>query len=182
MSPTGDEPMVLFDEEGSTWWPVLVGPLLALAGGLAEETAPGGAAWPLWIAVGVIIAAVTAVVVRARRRFLRVVLTARTLQQGSTFLPVADIVAVRADDGSGAYGMRVLGDGPVVPRRYDALVLLLRDGAYRVAWARDGEGLRRALALVVPDDPPGDLSDGDLSEDDLPAADDPARDDPDARP
>lgn len=155
--PDPDEPMLLFVEEGSSWWPVLVGPLLALGGGLLESTAPGGVAWGLWIVMGVVVGAVTALVVRARRRFLRVELTPEALRQGSEVLPLADVVAVRPDDGSGNYGVRVLGDGPVVPRKYEDVLLVLRDGAYRLAWAKDGEGLRRALALVV-DTPAADGS------------------------
>ena len=144
-----DDGLLLYAEDGSPWWPVLVGPALALAGGLAENTAPGGAVWGLWIVVGLVVGGVTALVVRARRRFLRVTLTARVLRLGSTALPVADIAAVRPDDGSGAFGIRVLGDGPVVPRKYDPVVLVLVDGTLRAAWAQDGEGLRRALRTLV---------------------------------
>ena len=144
-----DDDLVLFAEPGAAWWPVVVGPLLALLGGLAESTAPGGAAWGLWIVVAVVVGGVTAIVVGARRRFLRVVLTSQVLVQGGTTLPVADIARVVPDDGSGAYGIRVLGDGPVVPRKYDGVVLTLEDGVQRVAWARDGEGPRRALRAVV---------------------------------
>ena len=144
-----EDDLVLFAERGASWWPVAVGPLLALAGALAESAAPGGAAWGLWVVVAVVVGGVTAIVVVGRRRFLRVVLTPQVLVQGSTALPVADIARVVPDDGSGAYGIRVLGDGPVVPRRYDGIVLTLDDGVQRVAWARDGEGLRRALRAVV---------------------------------
>lgn len=146
--PAGDG-MVLFLEEGSPCWPVVVGPLLALGGGLLESTAPGGAVWGLWAVVAVIVGGGVAIVVRARRRFLRVMLTPTLLVQGSTTLPVASIARVVPDDGSGAYGIRVLGDGPVVPRKYDGIVLTLVDGVQRVAWARDGEGLRRALRSLV---------------------------------
>ena len=40
------------------------------------------------------------------------------------------------------YGLRVLGDGPVVPRRLTPVVLRLTDGTRAVAWARDAAGLR----------------------------------------
>jgi hypothetical protein len=146
--PDADE-LVLYSEPGAPWWPVAIGPVLALAGYLAESTAPGGADPSVWLTLGVVVGGVIALIVQARRRFLRVVVTPRTLRQGGQLLDLDELVGLRPDDGSGAYGIRVLGDHPAVPRRYEHAVLVLRDGLLRVAWARDGAALRRALTSVL---------------------------------
>lgn len=143
MSATSDEP-VLFAEAGSRPWVLLFGPLLAGAGIGLESLAPGGASVPLWLGVGLLVLLYTVVLVRSRRRFLRVELTASRLVQGTTSLPMSQVTSLRPADEE-HHGVRVLGDGPVVPRRFTAVVLRLCDGTRAVAWARDGAGLRRAL-------------------------------------
>jgi hypothetical protein len=142
-APDGDEP-VLYAESGSRPWVLLFGPLLAAAGIGLESFAPGGASVPLWLGVGLLVFLYTLVLVRSRRRFLRVELTPSTLVQGSTHLPTSQVSALRPADEE-HHGIRVLGDGPVVPRRHGAVVLRLTDGTRAVAWARDADGLRRAL-------------------------------------
>ncbi len=141
--PAEPEP-VLYAESGSRPWVLLFGPLLALAGIGLESLAPGGASVPLWLGVGLLVFLYTLVLVRSRRRFLRVELTASTLVQGSTRLPTSQVSGLRPAD-EDHYGIRVLGDGPVVPRRHGPVVLRLSDGTRAVAWARDADGLRRAL-------------------------------------
>ena len=141
--PAEPEP-VLYAESGSRPWVLLFGPLLALAGIGLETLAPGGASVPLWLGVGLLVFLYTLVLVRSRRRFLRVELTASTLVQGSTRLPTSQVSGLRPAD-EDHYGIRVLGDGPVVPRRHGPVVLRLSDGTRAVAWARDADGLRRAL-------------------------------------
>ncbi|WP_433783899.1 hypothetical protein ACQPX6_27460 [Actinomycetospora sp. CA-101289] len=138
-----DEP-VLYAESGSRPWVLLFGPLLALAGIALESLAPGGPSVPLWLGVGLLVFLYTLVLVRSRRRFLRVELTASTLVQGSTRLPMSHVSSLRPAD-EDHYGVRVLGDGPVVPRRHGPVVLRLTDGTRAVAWARDAGALRGAL-------------------------------------
>jgi hypothetical protein len=135
---------VLYTESGSRPWVLLFGPLLALVGIGLESLAPGGASYPLWLGVGLLVFLYTLVLVRSRRRFLRVELTASTLVQGSTRLPMSQVSGLRPAE-EDHYGIRVLGDGPVVPRRHGPVVLRLCDGTRAVAWARDPDGLRRAL-------------------------------------
>jgi hypothetical protein len=135
---------VLFAETGTRPWILLFGPLLAAAGIGLESFAPGGASLGLWLGVGVLVFLYTLVLVRSRRRFRRVTLTPWRLVQGTTSLPMSQVTSLRPADEE-HYGIRVLGDGPVVPRRLSPVVLRLSDGTRAVAWARDAEGLRRAL-------------------------------------
>jgi hypothetical protein len=138
------EPEVLFEESGTRAWILLFGPVLAAVGIALESLAPGGASLTLWGGVGLLVFLYTLLLVRTRRRYLRVRLTASTLEQGTTSLPMSQVTSVRPADEE-HHGLRVLGDGPVVPRRLDPVVLRLSDGTRAVAWARDGAGLRRAL-------------------------------------
>ena len=135
---------VLFEESGTRPWILLFGPVLAGLGIVLESLAPGGASLPLWLGVGLLVFLYTLLLVRSRRRFLRVRLTASTLEQGTTTLPMSQVTSLRPVDEE-HHGVRVLGDGPLVPRRLQPVVLRLSDGTRAVAWARDGAGLRRAL-------------------------------------
>lgn len=135
---------VLFEESGTRPWILLFGPVLAGLGIGLESLAPGGASLPLWLGVGLLVFLYTLLLVRSRRRFLRVRLTASTLEQGTTTLPMSQVTSLRPVDEE-HHGVRVLGDGPLVPRRLQPVVLRLSDGTRAVAWARDGAGLRRAL-------------------------------------
>jgi hypothetical protein len=144
---TTDEP-VLYAEAGPRPWVLLFGPLLAAAGIGLESLAPGGASMLLWLGVGLLVFLYTIVLVRSRRRFLRVELTPSTLVQGTTTLPMSQVSGLRPVD-EDHYGLRVLGDGPVVPRRLTAVVLRLSDGTRAVAWARDGDALRQAIADLL---------------------------------
>ncbi|MEJ2888399.1 DUF3093 family protein [Actinomycetospora aeridis] len=138
------EPDVLFEESGTRPWILLFGPVLAGVGIALESLAPGGASLTLWLGVGLLVLLYTLLLVRTRRRYLRVRLTASALEQGTTSLPMSQVTSVRPVDDE-HHGLRVLGDGPVVPRRLAPVVLRLSDGTRAVAWARDGAGLRRAL-------------------------------------
>jgi hypothetical protein len=147
MSEPGAEP-VLFDEIGTGYGVLAFGPLLAAVGIALESTAPGGATWTLWLLVGALVFVYTLVLVRSRRRFLHVRLTPRTLALGTHTQPMSQVTSLRPAD-EDHYGLRVLGDGPVVPRRRTAVVLRLSDGVRVVAWARDAEGLRAALTELL---------------------------------
>ncbi|MDD7931440.1 hypothetical protein [Actinomycetospora straminea] len=135
---------VLYAETGTRPWILLFGPVLAVAGIGLESLAPGGVSVSLWLGVGLLVFLYTLVLVRSRRRFLRVELTPSVLVQGTTRLPMSQVTSLRPADEE-HHGVRVLGDGPVVPRRLQPVVLRLSDGTRAVAWARDGAALRRAL-------------------------------------
>jgi hypothetical protein len=149
-----DEGPVLFAEPGAPWWPLLIGPVLALGGLLLDRMAPGGANPLAWLVVGLVLFLPIALIVRARRRFLRVRLTPDLLVQGDESVPTARLAAVRATDGSGRYGLRPFGEHPTVPPHLGVVVVTLDDGTRRAAWARDAEALHAALAAVLADRAP----------------------------
>jgi hypothetical protein len=145
---TPDDSPVLFSESGSSFWPLLWGPIFAAVGAGLEATTGRvhGLAWPL---VGIGLAGVAAVWVSSRRRLLSVRLTTTTLTQGQEVLAVDRIAEV--DEVGTPAGARVLGGGWTVPRKYADVPVRLSDGTVVLAWARDGEGLRDALhGLVAP--------------------------------
>lgn len=144
-----DEGAPLFVEAGAPWWPVLIGPVVAVGGLLLDRLAPGGATPVAWIVVGLALFLPIALVVRARRRLLAVRLTPHVLVQGEEAVPTARIAGVRPADASGRYGIRPFGDHPTVPRHLGVVVVTLDDGTRRAAWARDAEGLHVALGRVL---------------------------------
>jgi hypothetical protein len=147
-TPAGDEP-VLFAEAGSSWWPVLWGPLFAVVGAALEATT-GPVHWLPWLVVAGVLGGGAVVWVSARRKVYLVRLTTKALTQGREQLAVADIAAV-TDVGTPA-GTRVLGGGWTVPRKTTDIPVRLTDGTVVLAWARDDDGLRDALrGLVEPD-------------------------------
>ena len=147
ISDRTDEP-VLFAESGTRPWILVLGPALAALGLGLDRLAPGGAPVSLWLGVGLLVFLYTLVLVRSRRHFRRVELTPSVLVQGTTRLPMSHVTSLRPVDEE-HHGLRVLGDGPVVPRRCQPVVLRLRDGTRAVAWAGDGAALRRALTDLL---------------------------------
>lgn len=142
--PAGEH--VLFAEHGSSWWPLLWGPLFAGAG-LFLEVTTGAVHWLQWFAVAMVLFGGAAVWVSARRKVYLVRLTTGTLVQGRERLAVDRITAV-TDVGTPA-GARILGGGWSVPRRTTAVPVRLADGGVALAWARDDDGLRGALRRLV---------------------------------
>lgn len=143
---TDPDAPVLFAEPGSSFWPVLWGPIFAALGaGLEALTGRvHGVAWPL---VGIGLAGVGLVWVFSRRRLLCVRLTTKGLTQGQETLAVERIAAV--DEVGTPAGARVLGGGWTVPRKFTDVPIRLDNGTVVLGWARDGEGLRDALRGLV---------------------------------
>ena len=138
-----------FAEPGSSWWPLLWGPVFAGLGA-GVEAMSGQPHLSAWLAVGAWLALVAAIWVRGRRRLLSVSLTEQELVQGQESLAVWRIAEVAAEqDGELPAGARVLGGGWTVPRKLSAVPLRLDDGSTVLAWARDGERLRSALRAVL---------------------------------
>jgi hypothetical protein len=135
-----------YAESGSSWWPVLWGPVFALAGGLVEATT-GPVHLIEWIVVGTGLAVAAMVWVQARRRVCSVRLTEQTLHQGREELSVDRIAEI--EDVGPPLGARVLGGGWTVPKRFTEVPLRLRDGAVVLAWARNPDALRAALRPLV---------------------------------
>ena len=142
-----DEP--LFAEPGAPWWPVLLGPGVAVGGLLLDRMAPGGATPWMWVLVGVVLLLPITLIVVVRRRLLRVRLTRTELVQGDETVPVARLAGVRPPDGSGRFGMQPFGGHPSVLRHLGVVVVTLDDGTRRAAWARDADGLHAALSALL---------------------------------
>ena len=143
---TDPDAPVLFAEPGSSFWPLLWGPIFAVLGAAVEAMSGRvhTVAWPL---VGLALAGIAAVWVASRRRVLCVRLTTKTLTQGQETLTVERIAEV--DEVGTPVGARVLGGGWAVPRKFTEVPVRLDDGTVVLAWALDGEGLRAALAGLV---------------------------------
>jgi hypothetical protein len=135
-----------YAESGSSWWPVLWGPVFALAGGLVEAST-GPVHLIAWTVVGLALAVLAAVWVQARRRVHAVRLTGEVLHQGREELAVARIADI--EDAGPPLGARVLGGGWTVPKRFTEVPLRLRDGSVVLAWARNPDALRGALRPLV---------------------------------
>jgi hypothetical protein len=137
---------VLHAEPGATRWPLLWGP--AFAGiGAGVEALSGPVHAVQWLIVGIGLFGVFALWINARRKVYRVELTPAELRQGRETLPVKDITKVT--DVGAAPGARVLGGGWTVPRKTYEVPLRLDDGSTVLAWARDDEALKAALARLV---------------------------------
>lgn len=147
--PESDEPL-LFAEAGSTWWPVLWGPLFAVIGA-GVELMTGPVHWLPWFVVAFGLGGGAVVWVSARRKVYLVRLTTGTLTQGREQLPVESIAEV--GDVGVPVGAKVLGGGWTVPRKTEAVPLRLANGSVVLAWARDDEGLLEALRALVEPDP-----------------------------
>lgn len=146
MTDQAEPELELYRERGSSWWPVLWGPLFAAVGAGVESTSGPvhGLAWTL---VGIGLAVLAVVWVVTRRRVCSVRLTPKTLYQGRETLAVQRIVKV--DEVGASLGARVLGGGLAVPRKFVGVPVQLDSGSTVLAWARDGEALRKALSRLV---------------------------------
>jgi hypothetical protein len=145
-----DEP-VLYAEPGSTWWPLLWGPVFAGVGA-GTEALSGPVHTTAWLIVGIALFGGAVLWVNARRKVYRVELTPTTLRQGRESIATDTITEVT---GVGAApGARVLGGGWTVPRKTGEVPVRLADGAVVLAWARDEEALKTAIARLV--EPEGD--------------------------
>lgn len=145
-----EEPGPLYLERGGSWWGALF-PVGFAALGIGVEALSGPVFWWLWILTAAVLVPFTLLWVYARRRFLRVRLTSVELTQGTETLPVENIAEV--SDGLAGdeepLGVRVLGGGHTVPRKFQPVRLRLTDDTRVLAWARDGDALRTALRGVV---------------------------------
>ncbi|MBB4911836.1 hypothetical protein [Actinophytocola algeriensis] len=137
---------VLYAEPGSTRWPLLWGP--AFAGiGAGVEALSGPVHTVAWLIVGIGLFGIFALWTNVRRKVYRVELTPAELRQGRETLPVKDIQQVT--DVGAAPGAKILGGGWSVPRKTYEVPLRLDDGSTVLAWARDDDALKAALARLV---------------------------------
>lgn len=137
---------VLYAEPGSSRWPLLWGPAFAALGaGLEALTGPVHTVQ--WLVVGIGLFGVFALWVNARRKVYRVQLTPLVLRQGREELAVKEIA--RVTDVGASPGARVLGGGWSVPRKTFEVPVRLDDDSTVLAWARDDDALKAALARLV---------------------------------
>lgn len=140
-----DQP-VLYAEPGSTWWPLLWGPLFAGIGATLEAVTGPVHTVP-WLIVGIVLFGGAALWVNARRKILRVELTPLQLTLGRETIDVKTIAKVT--DVGAATGARVLGGGWTTPRKTTEVPVRLDDNSVVLAWASDGEALHEALVRLV---------------------------------
>lgn len=144
---TEDAEQVLYEEIGSSYWPLIWAPLFTV-GGIAFDAVVGARPHVFgWTLVGLILLLFTTLWVYARRRFLAVRLTRTVLLQGRERLPVERIAEV--DEVGTPAGTMVLGGGWSVPKNYQELPLKLTDGTVVLAWARDIETVRDTLRDLI---------------------------------
>lgn len=140
-----DQP-TLYAEPGTSWWPLLWGPVFAVLG-LGVEALTGPTRPLLWLLVGVVLLLPTALWVQARRRLYRVRLTPVALHQGREELRLRDVEAVEGVEPRA--GAKVLGGGWSLPRGTEAVPLRLGDGTVVTGWARDADALRAEIGKLL---------------------------------
>ncbi|PSL54914.1 hypothetical protein B0I31_106434 [Saccharothrix carnea] len=140
-----DQP-TLYAEPGTSWWPLLWGPVFAVLG-FAVEALTGAVRPLLWLLVALVLLLPTALWVQGRRRLYAVRLTPVALHQGRDELRVGDVEAVEGVEPRA--GARVLGGGWSLPRGTEAVPLRLVDGTVVMGWARDADALRAAIAKLL---------------------------------
>ncbi|GAB2757484.1 hypothetical protein GCM10027174_37030 [Salinifilum aidingensis] len=138
---------MLHAESGSGWAPVLWGPAFAAVGLLVEVLSPGPVHLVAWAFVAAVLAVAAAVWVHGRRRVCSLRLTPTELVQGRERLELARVRAVT--EVGAPVGARVLGGTLTAPRGTHEVPLRLEDDRVVLAWARDPEALRAALARLV---------------------------------
>lgn len=140
------EAPALYEEPGSTWWPLAWGPGFALVGA-GIEVLSGPVHVLAWVLAAAVLFVISLIWVQARRRVCSVRLTGTALYQGQEPLEVNKIAEV--DDVESTPGARILGGGWTVPKKYVELPLRLTDDTVVMAWAKDAEALRAALRPLV---------------------------------
>jgi hypothetical protein len=133
---------VRYAEPGSSYWPVLWGPGFALLGA-GVEALTGQPHVLGWVLAGVLLAAVWALWVAARRRVCAVELTDVELCLGRERLRLSSIAETL--DEEPPLGAKVLGGGWTPPNGTTGVPLRLDDGSVVIAWARRDDRLRAAL-------------------------------------
>lgn len=145
----------LFLEEGARWRAVAYGPVFCVIALVIELFTGPVVHWFALSLFAVILAGIVSLQVTAARRHVSVLLTATALRQGAEEVPLDEIAEVLpeadpyADEPQPWESARSLGELSGVPRRRYAVGLRLRDGSYAQAWARDDDGLRRALTAAL---------------------------------
>lgn len=150
-SPEG----ALFYEPGARWRAVSYGPVFCVIALVIELFTGPVVHWFALTLFALILAGIVYVQVAAARRHVSVLLTETALRQGAEEVPLDEIEEVLpeadpyADEPQRWESARSLGELSGVPRRRRPIGLLLRDGSFAQAWARDDDGLRESLTEAV---------------------------------
>lgn len=140
------EQPTLYTEKGTSWWPLLWGPVFAALGfgveGLTGSTRP-----LLWLVVALLLLLPTALWVQGRRRLFAVRLTPVALHQGREELPLRDVAEVEGVEPRA--GAKVLGGAWSLPRGTEPVPIRLADGTVVMGWARDADALRAAIVKLL---------------------------------
>ena len=140
---------VLYAENGSSWWPVVWGPVFAACGLVVEMLTPGPVHLATWLLLALALAVASGVWVYARRRALVVRMTPAQLTVGRESLAVERIAAIT--DVGAPMGVRVLGGGFTTPRGTGEIPLRLTDDKVVLAWAKDPITLVERLRPLLPE-------------------------------
>ncbi|WP_158845183.1 hypothetical protein [Saccharothrix deserti] len=140
------EQPTLYAEPGTSWWPLLWGPVFA-ALGLGVEALTGSTRPLLWFFVALLLFLPTTLWVQGRRRIYAVRLTPVALHQGREELSIRDVESVEGVEPRS--GAKVLGGGWTLPRGTEAVPIRLTDGTVVMGWARDADALRTEMAKLL---------------------------------
>lgn len=144
-----DPGQTLFYEAGGSWLAVLVGPVLVLVVLILELTGPGRVHWPVLAIFFVILGGFGWVQRYAAQQHTSVLLTERTLRQGTVTIDLDDITKIYPANNSAEpkkwESAPALGELSGVPRRRKGIGLKLEDGRLQQAWARNDEVFRSEL-------------------------------------
>jgi hypothetical protein len=160
----------IFREVGASWYWLLAGPISAAIMLWIEKS--NGIGWqvPVPAFFLVVLTSFIALQVKAARIHTSVVLTSRTLRQGTETIKLSEILTVYPEPDSPLAGRkdverwqsaRALGELVGVPKGRTGIGLKLTGGRTAQAWARRHRHLRNLLTPLVeervgPDEPPAD--------------------------
>ncbi|MFT3901041.1 MAG: DUF3093 domain-containing protein [Gordonia sp. (in: high G+C Gram-positive bacteria)] len=140
---------VLYAEPGSSWWPILIGPILIGAILIMEALGPGQVHWLVMGIFFVVITGPVYLFITAAKEFASVELTEKTLRCGTRRICLCDIATIYPENNGNDFKdwqkATALGGLPTVPRGRKGIGLKMVNDKLTQAWARDVDVLRTEL-------------------------------------